>query len=114
MTLGEKQETFTSNVAKLILFAESAGFKCRARELQRTAAQQAIYVKEGKSKTSKSNHLNSCAIDMYFTRDGKLIENKDDLQIIGDFWESLHEKNKWGGNYKSFIDCPHFEMDSYK
>lgn len=113
MTLGQKQEIFTSNVAKLIIFAESKGLKCRARELQRTQAQQEIYIKEGKSKTYKSNHLNSCAIDIYFTKNGKLLESKSEMQFLGDYWESLHSKNKWGGNYKSFLDCPHFEMDSY-
>lgn len=113
MKLGEKQEIFTSNMAKLIIFAEANGFRCRARELQRTIMQQEQYLMQGSSKTMKSNHINSCAVDMYFTKDSKLVENKEDLQILGDYWESLHKKNKWGGNYKSFLDCPHFEMDSY-
>lgn len=113
MTLGQKQEVFTHNVAMLILYAENNGFKCRARELQRTKEQQDIYIKQGKSKTNKSNHLNSCAIDIYFLQNNKIVENKEDLQLLGDYWESLNKDNKWGGNYKSFLDCPHFEMDSY-
>ena len=113
MKLGEKQELFMSNLAKLITFAESKGFKCRGRELSRSTKQQEEYVKSGKSKTMNSNHLNNCAIDIYFTKGGKLIENKQELQPIGDYWESLHELNKWGGNYKSFLDCPHFELQSY-
>lgn len=113
MSLGKKQEVFTLNVAKLIFFANEMGFSCRARELQRTQEEQKKYVEQGKSKTMKSNHLNSTAIDIYFTKDGKIIENKEDLQELGDYWESLNEKNKWGGNYKSFYDAPHFEMDSY-
>ena len=52
MKLGEKQEIFTSNMAKLIIFAENNGFKCRARELQRTVMQQEQYIKQGKSKTT--------------------------------------------------------------
>lgn len=72
-----------------------------------------MYINQGKSKTMKSNHLNSCAVDMYFFKDGNMVDTKNELQFLGDFWESLHEKNKWGGNYKSFLDCPHFEMDSY-
>ena len=51
--------------------------------------------------------------DNYFTKNGQILEKKADLQMLGDYWESLHEKNKWGGNYKAFIDCPHFELDSY-
>ena len=113
MTLGQKQEIFTSNVAKLIMFAEANGLKCRARELQRTIEQQEIYLKNGKSKTAKSNHLNSCAIDIYFFKNGKMLENKNEMQFLGDYWESLHQENTWGGNYKLFLDCPHFEMNSY-
>lgn len=113
MKLGEKQEEFTHNLAMLILYAESQGFKCRLREVQRTAEQQEIYLKTGKSKTSKSNHLNSCAGDIYFTKNGNLVENKADLQKLGDYWESLSSENSWGGNYKTFLDCPHFERNSY-
>lgn len=113
MTLGEKQELFTYNMAKLIMWANEKGYKARARELQRTMEQQELYIKQGKSQTKKSNHLNSCAVDIYFTKNGKLIESKEELQTIGDYWESLHPDNKWGGNYKSFLDCPHFEMNSY-
>lgn len=113
MKLGEKQEIFTENVAKLINFAINNGFKCRIREVQRTKELQQMYVNQGKSKTMKSNHLNSCAVDMYFFKDGNMVDTKKELQFLGDFWENLHEKNKWGGNYKSFLDCPHFEMDSY-
>lgn len=113
MKLGEKQEIFTLNMARLILYAEQNGYKARARELQRTKSQQEEYYKQGKSKTMKSNHLNSTAVDIYFTKNGVLLEKKEELQFLGDYWESLNDKNKWGGNYKTFIDCPHFEMDSY-
>ena len=27
------------------------------------------------------------------------------------FGESLHPKNRWGGNFKSLVDCPHFERN---
>lgn len=111
MTLGEKQEIFTSNIAKLINFAEYKGYKCRIREVQRTQELQDIYIRLEKSKTRNSKHLDSLAADIYFTRDGKILEQKQQLQEIGDYWESLNPKNSWGGNWKSFMDCPHFEMD---
>ncbi len=109
MKLGTKQELFTSNVAKLIQYAESVGLKCRMREVQRTAEQQNIYLQSGATKTKNSKHINSLAVDMYFASDGKIILNKADLQHIGDYWESLDSKNSWGGNWKKFQDCPHFE-----
>ncbi len=109
MKLGEKQELFTSYVAELIFKATELGFKCRMREVQRTVEQQQIYIDEGRSTTMNSKHLNSLAVDMYFTKNGKLVEGKDDLQELGDYWESMDNKNKWGGNWHSFTDCPHFE-----
>jgi hypothetical protein len=30
---------------------------------------------------------------------------------LGAYWESLHPKNRWGGNFKSLVDCPHFERN---
>jgi peptidoglycan L-alanyl-D-glutamate endopeptidase CwlK len=110
MTLGEQQELFTSNIARLIAYAETQGYKCRMREVERTAYQQAEYVKTGKSKTADSQHLKSLAADIYFTKAGKLIEDKTALSPLGVFWESLDKANRWGGNYKTFTDCPHFEM----
>jgi peptidoglycan L-alanyl-D-glutamate endopeptidase CwlK len=56
-----------------------------------------------------SLHLKRCAIDLNFFKDGKLIYDIKQLQIVGNYWESLHEKNEWGGNWKSFKDVPHFQ-----
>ena len=110
MTLGQTQEIFSVNVGKLLLFADVNGFNPRLRECQRTIEQQEIYLKKGKSRTRYSAHLDSLAVDIYFTKNGKLLESKEDLQILGAYWESLHTKNEWGGNWTSFLDCPHFEM----
>lgn len=112
MTLGEKQEIFTLNISRLIEFATKKGYKCRIREVQRTPEQQAIYIKTGKSKTKQSKHLDSLAADIYFTKQGQILENKSQLQELGDYWESLSPHNSWGGNWSNFIDCPHFEMDN--
>lgn len=110
MKLGECQEIFSVNVGKLLLFADEHGYKPRLRECQRTIEQQEIYYKSGKSKTMNSAHLNSLAVDIYFTKDGKLLEYKSELQELGDYWESLHQNNIWGGNWINFVDCPHFEF----
>jgi hypothetical protein len=112
MTLGEKQEIFTSNLAKLIIYAEGMGFKCRIREVERTAYQQEEYLRLAKSKTPDSRHLKALAADIYFTK-GSLspVEAKGVLAPLGAYWESLHKDNRWGGNFKNFQDCPHFEMN---
>lgn len=109
MSLSDEQAAFLLDVCKLVPYATSLGFKVTGGELQRTQAQQEIYVKTGKSKTLNSNHLKKLAIDLNFIRDGQLIYDKHDLAPIGAYWESLNSKNRWGGNFKSILDMPHFE-----
>ncbi len=105
MTLGEHQEAFTRDLVRLIIEAMKRGYGVRMGEVQRTPEQQAIYVKTGRSKTMKSQHLNKTAADLHFTKDGKLCYPQE----LGDYWESLHSLNQWGGYWKSFKDAPHFE-----
>lgn len=78
-------------------------------ELYRTPEQQQIYVNTGRSKTMNSNHLRRCAIDLNFFMDGKIVWDKAQLSPLGSYWESLSPKNRWGGNFKSLVDVPHFE-----
>lgn len=111
MTLGEKQEKFSKNVAKLFNFILENGYQIRIGECQRTVEQQKIYFKQGKSKTMNSNHLKKLAIDLFIFKNGEWFISKSQLQKIGDFWESLDKNNRWGGNFISFVDCPHFELN---
>ncbi len=104
------QSKFLRDAAALITEIHSReGWSCTGGELFRTAEQQAIYLKQGKSKTSASRHLVRQAIDLNIFFEGNLTYRKEDLQQFGTFWESLDPKNRWGGNWKSFIDTPHFE-----
>lgn len=109
MILFAEQAAFLLDVCKLVKLATELDFLVSARELGRTPEQQQIYVRTGRSKTLASNHLRNCAVDLYFMKSGKLVLNKSDLQPLGDFWESLHPNNRWGGNWRSFKDLPHFE-----
>lgn len=110
MTLSEQQQTFATNVGRLILKAEEFGIKLTLGEAFRTREQQEIYVKQGKSKTLNSRHLQRLAIDFNFFINGKLVYDKAKIAGLGAYWESLHTSNKWGGNFVGFTDVPHFEM----
>lgn len=112
MSLSQEQAAFLLDVCKLIQYATEQGFVVTGGELARTLEQQAIYFKTGRSKTMNSNHIKRCAIDLNFFKDGKIIWNKDQLAQIGAYWESLNSKNRWGGNFKSLVDCPHFERNT--
>lgn len=109
MTMVNEQWIFIQDVAKLIDKAKELGIVLTGGELYRTKEQQAIYVREGKSKTSNSQHMKRLAIDFNFFIHGQLTYEKSKLQVLGDFWEGLSPANRWGGNFKSFTDTPHFE-----
>lgn len=107
--LVQTQADFLLDFCKLITFATSAGLTVTSGELLRTVEMQAIYVKNGRSKTMDSYHLKKLAGDLNFFLDGKPTYDRAVLAPIGAFWESLTPKNKWGGNFNSFKDLPHFE-----
>ncbi len=109
MSLSNEQAAFLLDACTLIQYATQLGFNVTGGELSRTPEQQAIYIKTGRSKTFNSMHLQRCAIDLNFFKDGKIIWDRGILEPIGAYWETLSPKNRWGGNFKSLVDCPHFE-----
>ena len=109
MSLSNEQWFFLQDVAKLINKANELDIKLTGGELYRTKYQQEKYMKDGKSKTMKSNHLRRLAIDFNFFIDGELTYEHPRLQELGDYWENLNNYNRWGGNWTSFKDTPHFE-----
>jgi len=115
MTLREAQWKFLKDVALLIAFIDREGCSASGGELQRTIEQQQMYVNTGKSQTLKSSHIQKLAIDLFiFSPSGRWVQDKKTLQRFGDFWESLDPKYEWGGNWKSFLDTPHFGRKLFK
>ena len=120
MSLIVAQAEFLLDACKLIEHATNSGFIVTGGELTRPIEMQQLYVKSGRSKTMASQHLKRLAIDLNFFRDGKLIQTREELKPLGDFWEGLNPKNRWGGNWRGlvdsgksrFVDCPHFERQS--
>jgi hypothetical protein len=118
MILSEKQKIFTQNIAKLIDWAYAHGFELTFGEAWRSPEQQAIYVREGKSKTMNSRHLDRLAVDFNVFKGKNLVGGAQDIKPLGDYWVSLHPDNVWGGDFNCnsivgddrFIDAPHFEM----
>lgn len=114
MSTINEQSIFLLHVAELLNKAISLGFLVSGGELYRTPEQQALHVKNGRSTTMNSQHLKRLAIDLNFFRpdaDGtpRLTYEVEDIRPLGQFWESLDPANRWGGNWSSFKDTPHFE-----
>lgn len=126
MGLNKYQIQFTKNVAALIVYADLHGIELTLGEAYRPKSQvflnffgytvvrgvNGLELKKGKkiSNTLKSYHEKRLAIDFNFFVNGKLTYDKHKLKVLGDFWESLHPLNRWGGNFKTLEDTPHFEM----
>ena len=110
MKLKDAQWKFLKDFGDLIAFIEHKGFSATGGELLRTIEQQRIYVNTGASKTMNSRHIQKLAIDLaIFSPEGVWLQDKKGLQMFGDYWEGLDKANSWGGNWKSFLDTPHFE-----
>jgi peptidoglycan L-alanyl-D-glutamate endopeptidase CwlK len=108
--MSDKQWKFLQDVSNLIEFARHKGYKLTGGELYRTKEQQEIYLEKGLSKTRDSQHLKRLAIDFNLFVDGQIMWTKcPEWEALGEYWEALDENNRWGGNYKSFTDVPHFE-----
>jgi len=119
MKLSEKQRIFTRNIAKLIAYAyDELCFELTFGEAFRTNEQQLIYVQSGRSKTMDSNHMKRLAVDFNVFKNGNLTYDWKDIKPLGDYWETLHPQNRWGGDWNKndvkdgFIDTPHFEMNA--
>lgn len=117
MSLVAQQSAFLLDACLLIEEAVRRGFVVTGGELWRTQEQQDLYVKQGKSRTKDSCHLNRMAIDLNFFKDGQLVTERKVLKPLGDWWEGLTPLNRWGGSWRgkidsgksTFIDLPHFE-----
>lgn len=132
MTLGQRQRIFTRNIGCLIEYAYSIGIELTFGEAERTPSQvllnyfgydvvlvdKKLVLKKRNptSKTLNSKHPDRLAVDFNFFINGKLTYKYEDIKPLGDYWESLHDDNTWGGDFNKngiadgFMDTPHFEM----
>ncbi len=84
----------------------------------RTLEEQKRLLAEKKSRTLKSKHLTGHAFDIAVFVDGKLTwdikEYKKVAKIIKEAAEELNVEIEWGGDWVSFVDAPHFQIDPVK
>ncbi len=108
MTLREKQSIFLLNVSKLIQWAFTQGYELTGGELLRTHEQQAIHLKNGKTKVKISKHQKKLAIDLNLFINGVYQRNNEAYKPLAEYWKSLHANNRAG--YDWGWDGNHFEM----
>ena len=81
----------------------------------RDIERQRKLVNEGKSQTIKSKHLIGRAVDVFAYVDGGVSWDKEHYYTIAKAFklaaEELNVAIRWGGDFKSFFDGPHFELE---
>lgn len=88
----------------------------------RTLEKQKEYFNKGVSKTMKSKHLIQSdgfghAVDLYPYYDGSVQVDADYTYFkkIADSMKMAAAEFEvnitWGGDWKTFVDCPHFQLD---
>ena len=80
----------------------------------RTPERQQQLVNDGFSHTMKSKHLTGHAVDLVAIIDGKVSWEKQHYPEIAKAMKKAAADQKinirWGGDFKSFFDGPHFEL----
>jgi hypothetical protein len=106
------QFDFLKDVARLIDHASSLPYVVTGGELWRPPETQDLYFRQGKSKVRVGgNHGKRLAIDLnIFNLDGSW-STLEQIRPLGVFWEGLSLYNRWGGNFTTLKDGPHFERD---
>jgi len=106
-TLLQAQFRFTENLTEFLKWLANQNYFVSLGECYRTQYQQDEYFRQKLSKTTHSKHQDKLAIDLnIFNGSGALVSNAE-LVYFGEYWQSLHIKNKAGALWG--WDMNHFE-----
>lgn len=110
-TLRQKQTRFAWLFAKLIVFANSAGYEITLGETFRTFEQAAANAVNGTG-IANSLHCIRLAGDINLFRNGKYLKKTESYKILGDWWTSQATDCCWGGDFKgkNAGDAGHFSI----
>ena len=109
MTLGEKQRLFVKLIGQLIDWAYRNGYELTFGEAVRTQAQASANASSGAG-ISNSLHLIRLAIDLNLFKDGLYLTDSQAYKPLGDYWKSLHDLCRWGGDFVTRPDGNHFSL----
>ncbi|MGL5284308.1 MAG: M15 family metallopeptidase [Plesiomonas shigelloides] len=81
----------------------------------RTVERQRELVAQKKSRTMNSRHLKGEAVDICVLINGKADWNIENYRKVADVFKQcasdLGVRITWGGDWKSFVDGPHFQIE---
>lgn len=113
----EKLLTVHPDLQKLFVAAITASpLDFSITEGIRSLERQKELVAAKKSTTMNSRHLTGKAVDIAVFVDGKVTWDAKYYKVVADHIKQVASKLgiaiKWGGDWTSFKDGPHFELDS--
>lgn len=102
------------DLVRVITKADEMGARFVVTEGLRSLQRQRMLVDTGKSRTLKSRHLSGHAVDVVPEIAGGISWEPDDFRpLAAKIKEAAAACNvpiEWGGDWKSFIDMPHFQL----
>ena len=115
MDLMQKQGLFVVNLAKLILFADSKKYVLTFGEAYRPPELAKLYAEDGRGVVN-SLHTLRLAVDFNLFINGIYHTRSESFKPLGTYWKTLHELNRWGGDFKDSKGRPkpdgnHFSME---
>ncbi len=100
---------------KAIELSEDFGIDFIITDGCRTLAEQRDNVAKGVSKTMHSRHLGGFAVDTVALVNGRVSYAEADMAKVAACFKRAAEKLRipihWGGDWKTFKDTPHIELD---
>ncbi len=113
LDLQSKQFLFSRLLTALLKKAWELGFEVKMGYALRSQREQDALVASGASKTRRSNHLRSLAVDLLLFRERdpgewEYMTRSEEYRDLGEYWETLHPLCRWGGR---FSDGGHFSIE---
>ena len=106
MKLSEHQQVFAQHIALLIQYAKAIGYEVTFGDAFRDPRVHGEYGVKKSYASAKSEHKRRLAVDLNLFENGNYLGSTDDHEVLGAFWESLDERNRWGGRWD---DGNHYE-----
>ena len=109
-------DTVHPDLKRVMLEAiENAPFDFGITEGLRTKERQQQLFNEVKSQTLNSRHLTGNAVDIVIFIDNKVTWDLKYYKVLSEHIKAVAKLNDvpivWGGDWKSFVDAVHFELD---
>lgn len=109
MTLNEKQAQFSYCMGRLLGWCGRVGHRVILAEFYRPPETAALYAERGIG-IKGSLHTLKLAGDLFVYRDGAVSWDVEDYRPLGEYWKTLHELARWGGDFPG-RDAVHFSLE---